>query len=214
MKQLKFSKKYVLVSADDFSRLTNKHSSAPSIGIDPMRSLKEWRAVASNPAIEESDKAIANTQLYRRYLDEMEKTRKKPVSEQFGSYNPKHQQQVLSYPLSSQSNPPTSTTHLYDDQESGQEGEWETRRERRRGHERTGRSRQRHTAKARGYEEGGSIKTVAHPRGRSLYSQSPRGNHRSGERAYERANLTLRRSTRSKRPNQSEKWVSGPGRRR
>ena len=63
-------------------------------------------------------------------------------------------------------------------------------------------------------KRGGLIKTVAHPRGRSLYSQSPRGNHRSGERAYERVNLTLRRSTRSKRPNQSEKWVNGPGRRR
>ena len=34
-------------------------------------------------------------------------------------------------------------------------------------------------------KRGGLIKTVAHPRGRSLYSQSPRGNHRSGERAYD-----------------------------
>ena len=33
-----------------------------------MRSFKEWRAVASNPAIEESDKTIGNAQLYRRYL--------------------------------------------------------------------------------------------------------------------------------------------------
>ena len=63
MKQLKFSKKYVLVSADKFSRLTSKHSSSLSIGVDPMRSPKKWRAVASNPEIVESDKAIANTQL-------------------------------------------------------------------------------------------------------------------------------------------------------
>ena len=80
MKQLKFSKKYVLVSADDFSRLTNKHSSAPPIGVDLMQSLKGWRAVASNLAIEESDKAIANTQLYRRYLDEIEKKQKRNLS--------------------------------------------------------------------------------------------------------------------------------------
>ena len=130
-----------------------------------MRSFKEWRAVASNPAIEESDKAIANAQLYRRYLDEMEKTKNKPVLEQFGSYNPNHQQRVSSYPFFSHSNPPASTAHLCDDddQESGQEGEQETRRKRRGGHERTGRSKQRRTAKARGYKEGRSIKTIAHP---------------------------------------------------
>ena len=92
MKQLKFSKKYELVRADKFFRLTSKHSSAPAIGIDHLRSPKEWRAVASNSAIEESDKAIANIQLYRRYLDEMENTRRKPVSEHFGFDNPKHQQ--------------------------------------------------------------------------------------------------------------------------
>ena len=127
-----------------------------------MRSLKQWRAVASNPAIEESDKAIANAQLYRRYLDEIEKTKKKPALEQFGSYNPNHQQRALSYPLSPHSNPPASTAHLYDDddQESGQEGEQETRRKRREGHECTRRSKQRRTAKARGYEEGDQSKLL------------------------------------------------------
>ena len=82
--------------------------------------------------------------------------KKKPVLEQFGFYNPNHQQRALSHPFSSHSNPPASTAHLYDDavQESGQEGEQETRRKRRGGYERTERSKQRRTAKARGYEEG------------------------------------------------------------
>ena len=57
-----------------FTRLTGKHSSAP-IGIDPMQSLKERKAVAFSPAIKESDMTIANTQLYHRYPDAMEKTK-------------------------------------------------------------------------------------------------------------------------------------------
>ena len=125
-----------------FTRLTGKHSSAP-IGIDPMQSLKERKAVAFSPAIKESDKTIANTKLFHRYLDMMEKTKRRPVSEQFGFYEPKHQQQV-SHPLSLHSNPPASTTHLYDDQGSRQDSDQETRRKRRKGHERTGRSKQRY----------------------------------------------------------------------
>ena len=41
----------MLLSADDYFPLTSTKSSTPSIGVDPMRSLRKWRAVASNPAV-------------------------------------------------------------------------------------------------------------------------------------------------------------------